>query len=74
MKIKNDEQMIKKSLVFILKINHLSSYEKYLDNLIADQGIEKVFNEFYKLFYFYGDVIAKNKKITDIIQKYNRDR
>lgn len=73
MRSTNEEQIIKKTLLFLLKTNHLSDYEKYLDSLIVEQGIDNVFDTLYKLFCSYGNVIAKNKKIIDIIQKYSQD-
>lgn len=72
MKLSNEERTIKKTLRFILEVNYLSDYEKYLDKLIAEQGIDNVFNTIYGLFCSYGDVIIKKKKISKIIQKYNK--
>lgn len=69
----NEEQVIKKTLLFLLKTNYLSDYEKHLDSLIAEQGIDSVFDTLYKLFCSYGDVIPKSKKIIDIIQKHSQD-
>lgn len=73
MKLNNEEKAIKKTLVFILEANCLSDYEIYLDNLIAKQGIENVFNKLYKLFCSHGNIIAKNNKIIEIIQKYSKN-
>lgn len=73
MRLTNEEQVIKKTLLFLLKTNYLSDYEKHLDSLIAEQGIDSVFDTLYKLFCSYGDVIAKSKKIIDIIQKHSQD-
>lgn len=66
---KTNERIMRRQIQFILKLNNLTSCQKEIDKLIDEQGIEKVFNNLYRIFCSYGDSISKRKKIMEIMKK-----
>lgn len=66
---KTNDQIMKEQIYFMLKVNNITYFKNDLEELINDQGIEKVFNNFYRNYYYFGNIISKRNNITEITKK-----
>lgn len=66
---KTNDQIMKKQIYFMLKVNNITYFKNDLEELINNQGIEKVFNNFYRNYYSFGNIISKRNNITEITKK-----
>lgn len=66
---KTNDKIMRREIQFILNVNNLAHCQNDIDLLIDNQGIEKVFDNLYRIFCSYGDAISKRNKIMEIIKK-----
>lgn len=66
---KTNDRIMRREIQFMLRVNNLTHFQEDIDALIDNQGIDKVFDNLYRIFSSYGDAILKRNKIIEITKK-----
>lgn len=69
---KNNEEILRKEIYYIIKVNHLVEYIDVIEDLIDQQGIETVFKKLYDIYQSNGDIVRRKKRLIDIIHGQNK--